>query len=350
MRSDSELIRSGSEVECQVAAVRDQNRDTNEDEMRILNIGSINIDHVYKVDHFVRAGETIGGLSYSIFAGGKGFNQSIALARAGASTLHAGRVGEGASWLLQRLAQEGVDTTHVTVGEAATGHAIIQVTPDGENAIVLYGGANQLLSEVDVESALSSCSPGDYLLVQNETSCVAQAIQKAHDNGLRIVFNPAPMTADVLSYPLECVDIFILNETEAEGLTGKTDLADVIASMRDRFPSSAAVLTLGSKGAIYFDASSVHQKSALLVDAVDTTAAGDTFIGFFLGELMLTGDPVKALTQGCHAAAICVTRAGASDSIPLRKELETIAVHQDSKAIISAIINMNSSPSIHSIA
>jgi ribokinase len=297
--------------------------------MRILNIGSINIDHVYKVDHFVRAGETIGGQSYSIFAGGKGFNQSIALARAGAATLHAGKVGEGASWLLQRLRQEGVDTTHVTVGAAATGHAIIQLIPDGENAIVLYGGANQLITEADIDSALSSCSPGDYLLVQNETSLVGQSIQKAHDSGLRIVFNPAPMTANVHRYPLEFVDVFILNETEAEGLTGKTDPVDIIAYMRERFPRSATVLTLGSKGAIFFDANLLHQEPALLVNAVDTTAAGDTFIGFFLAELMLTGDPVKALSKGCHAAAICVTRAGASDSIPLLQELETIAVEQD---------------------
>jgi ribokinase len=289
--------------------------------MRVLNIGSINIDHVYKVDHFARAGETIAGLNYSIFAGGKGFNQSIALARAGASTLHAGRVGEDASWLLRRLEQEGVDASHVTVSKDATGHAIIQVIPDGENAIVLYGGANQLISESDIESALSACSAGDYLLVQNETSCVAQAIQKARDSGLRVVFNPAPMTANVHRYPLECVDIFILNETEAEGLTGKTDPAGIIASMRDRFPRSATVLTRGSKGAIYFDASSVHHEPALPADAVDTTAAGDTFIGFFLAELMLTEDPVKALAQGCHAAAVCVTRAGASDSIPLRQEL-----------------------------
>lgn len=289
--------------------------------MRVLNIGSINIDHVYKVDHFARAGETIAGHSYNIFAGGKGFNQSIALARAGASASHAGRVGEDGTWLLRRLEQEGVDTAHVTTGDVTTGHAVIQVVPDGENAILLYGGANQFITEADVDSALLSCSPGDYLLIQNETSSVAYAIQKAHDKGLRVVFNPAPMSGNVHQYPLACVDIFILNETEAEGLTGKSDLAELLASMRDRFPRSSTVLTRGSKGAIYFDASSVYQEPALLVEAVDTTAAGDTFIGFFLAELMLAADPVKALTRGCRAAAICVTRAGASDSIPSRHEL-----------------------------
>lgn len=291
--------------------------------MRVMNIGSINIDHVYKVDHFVRAGETLGGLSYKTFAGGKGFNQSIALTRAGVSTFHAGRVGRDASWLLHRLQEEGVDTTHVTVGDDATGHAIIQVVPNGENAIVLHGGANQCIAEADIESALSSCSPGDYLLIQNETSLVPQAIQKAHEIGLRIVFNPAPMNRDVHQYPLELVDIFILNETEAGELTGRSDPEDIVHSMRKQFPRSATVWTRGSKGAVYFDANSLRQEPALHVDVVDTTAAGDTFIGFFLATLISTNDPAIALSQGCRAAAICVTRSGASDSIPLRCELDT---------------------------
>lgn len=289
--------------------------------MRVLNMGSINIDHVYGVDHFVRPGETLDGQSYKVFAGGKGFNQSVALSRAGATTLHAGRVGKEAAWLLQRLEQEGVDTRHVAMGDAATGHAIIQVVPDGENAIVLYAGANRLLTENDIASALASCSAGDVLLLQNETSAVAQAIRLGHEKGMRIVFNPAPMTADVHRYPLGLVDLFVLNETEAEELTGKTDPAAVGVRMRELFPRAATVLTLGCKGATYFDAGATHHESALPVRAVDTTGAGDTFIGFFLAELMQSGDPARALATGCRAAAICVTRAGASDSIPLRHEL-----------------------------
>jgi len=292
--------------------------------MQILNFGSINIDHVYEVEHFVRPGETLSGLSYSVFAGGKGFNQSIALARAGATTFHSGRVGKDAEWLLQRLQDEGVDTTHLHVDEAATGHAIIQVIPSGENAIVLYGGANQVVTESDLTDALSSCSPKDYLLVQNETNLVARAIRNGKELGLRIVFNPAPMSPDVRNYPLECVDIFILNETEAEGLTGKTDPDDIRVRMCEQYPESATVLTLGDKGAMYFDTNAVYQELAFAVNAVDTTAAGDTFIGYFLAEFMQSGDPAKALAQGCRAAAICVTRAGASDSIPLHKELEII--------------------------
>lgn len=293
---------------------------------RVLNIGSINIDHVYGVMHFVRPGETLNSQSYQTFAGGKGFNQSVALARAGVATLHAGMIGKDATWLLKQLEQEGVDTTHVGVCDVATGHAMIQVDPGGENAIVLHAGANRRITEASVSNALSSCTAGDFLLLQNETNAVAPAIRKAHDRGLRVVFNPAPMTADVHHYPLGLVDIFVLNEIEAEALTGKTEPIDVHARMRELFPDAATVLTQGSKGATYFDVDAIHHEPALPVGATDTTAAGDTFIGFFLAELIRTGDPAKALATGCRAAAICVTRAGASDSIPSRHEVESFQV------------------------
>ncbi len=289
--------------------------------MRIVNLGSINIDHVYAVDHFVRAGETLASSRYNVFAGGKGFNQSIALARAGAATTHVGNIGEDGEWLRNRLRAEGVDTTHVSIDEAATGHAVIQVVPSGENAIVLHGGANRTVAESDIDAAFLSCAPDDTFLVQNETSLVAVAIRKAHAKGLKIVLNPAPMDDTINEYPLDLVDIFILNETEAEGLTGVSRPDDICVAMRNRFPRAATVLTLGSKGAMYVDAKTLIHEAALRVEAVDTTAAGDTFIGFFLAECMRSGDHARALKWGCHAAAICVTRAGASDSIPYQKEV-----------------------------
>lgn len=290
--------------------------------MKILNFGSINIDHVYEVDHFVRPGETLGSSGYKIFAGGKGFNQSIALARAGATVFHAGKVGRDGVWLLQRLSLDGVDTSAVSVADIATGHAVIQVVPAGENAIFLYGGSNQALAEMDVVKALTRFSSGDYLLLQNETSVVADAIRKGKEQGLCVVFNPAPMSPVVQTYPLDLVDLFILNETEAGELTGETDTEKIRTAMRRRFPHSATVLTLGGKGAVYFDAVAEFYEKALRVEPVDTTAAGDTFIGFFLAEWVQTGDPARALAVGCRAAAICVTRPGASDSIPRAGELE----------------------------
>ena len=289
--------------------------------MKILNIGSINIDYVYEVEHFVRPGETLDSLSYQTFAGGKGFNQSVALARAGATTVHAGRINKQTTWLMEHLQREGVDTTFIHFDQTASGHAIIQVIPSGENAIVLYGGANQCITKTDVLSVLSTCSPKDYLLLQNETNAVAQAIQNAHQRGLQIVFNPAPMNSAVQNYPLELVDIFILNEIEAEELTGTNDAEEACMRMYKHYPNAKTVLTLGAKGVLYADAGSLHHEPAPVVTTVDTTAAGDTFIGFFLAELMQTGNPYQAITLGCGAAALCVTRAGASVSIPLREEL-----------------------------
>jgi ribokinase len=290
--------------------------------MQVLNMGSINIDHVYEVDHFVRPGETLDSLSYRTFAGGKGFNQSVALARAGVSVLHVGKIGQDAGWLLQQLVDEGVDTQFVVQDAMNTGHAVIQVAPDGENAIFLFAGANKQITEAEFDVALAASSPGDYLLLQNETSAVALAIQKAHAYGLRIIFNPAPMCSEIQQYPLEWVDIFVLNESEAEALTGKTDLRDVVEIMRLRFPNAATVLTQGKGGATYFDANTLRHEAALNVAPIDTTAAGDTFIGYFLAELISSGNPESALAKGCKAAAICVTRAGAADSIPLQHEVE----------------------------
>ncbi len=290
--------------------------------MRLLNIGSVNIDHVYTVDHFVRPGETLASVQYDIFAGGKGFNQSIALARAGVAVRHAGMVGDDGAWLLERLQREGVDITPLAVTTSATGHAVIQVVPTGENAIVLHGGANLAITDALIAQSVSSCSPGDYLLVQNETSSVAASIRIGRQHGLRVVFNPAPMTPAVRGYPLHDVDIFILNETEAEMLTGETMPEGIRRAMSKQFPRAATVLTLGRQGALYFDSLRLLRQPAEAVAAVDTTAAGDTFIGYFLAELMRSGDPGKALALGCRASAICVTRVGASDSIPDRSEAE----------------------------
>jgi ribokinase len=290
--------------------------------MAILNIGSINIDHVYEVEHFVRPGETLNGKNYQLFAGGKGFNQSVALARAGADIHHVGRVGTNSEWLLERLQADGVDTTQVQTGETPTGHAIIQVIPSGENAIVLYGGANQSLTEDDIDAALLPCAPGDYLLLQNETNLVGYAMEKARKKGLKLVFNPAPMSSEVLDYPLDLVDLFVLNETEAETLTGTRNPEEACNVMRERFLNSKIVLTMGAKGAIYADGKIRHQEAAHPVEVVDTTAAGDTFIGYFLAEWMQSGDPLVSLTRGCRAAALCVMRPGASDSIPMPDELK----------------------------
>ena len=290
--------------------------------MKILNFGSLNIDHVYSVDHFVRPGETLASRSYRRYAGGKGNNQSIALARAGAQVWHAGKVGRDGEWLIDNLRRAGVNTAHIKFADVPTGHAIIQVNAEGENCIVLYGGANQTVSQRDAKAVLSRFDVGDVLLLQNEISAVPDILRIATDHGMTIVFNPAPMDASVLSYPLDRVAVFIINETEGSQFTGQGEPDRILDGMLERYPRSATILTLGARGAVYAHASERVAVPAENVKAVDTTAAGDTFTGFFVTEFARGSEVELSLRMACKAAAICVTRRGAADSIPRREELK----------------------------
>jgi len=289
--------------------------------MRILNFGSLNIDYVYRLDSFVAPGETKAASSLAVNAGGKGLNQSIALARAGGKVSHAGKIGAEGDFLVEALKAAGVDASLVERSKEATGHAIIQVIPSGENAIIVHAGANAAVMEASVQRVLATAVPGDWLLVQNETGATAAAIQAGKRAGLTVVFNPAPMTPAVREYPLQEVDCFILNETEAECLTGECAPDAVQLAMRATYPQAATVLTMGRAGAVYFDRERTVRHPGVPVRAIDTTAAGDTFIGFYLAERMRGGDPVRALTRACCAAAISVTRPGAAESIPTLQEV-----------------------------
>ena len=289
---------------------------------RVLNFGSINVDHVYAVEHFVRPGETISCLDYRRFAGGKGLNQSIALAQAGACVYHAGKVGATDNWLKALMEEKGVYAGFVETINGSSGHAIIQVNAAGENCILIVGGANRLISDSDITRALSSFGLEDYLLVQNEVNSVPHIIQSAKAAGLKVAFNPAPMNAEVLSFPLELVDILIVNETEANSLTGEIEPERIYRTLNHQFPHLTLVLTLGQQGAAYFSPQAQWFQPAKRVHVVDTTGAGDTFIGFFLAEFINTDDPKAALAYATRASALCVTRHGAADSIPSRKELD----------------------------
>jgi ribokinase len=287
----------------------------------VLNVGSLNIDRVFRLPHVTRPGETLASSALDVFAGGKGANQSVALARAGAKVSHCGRVGPDGAWLVDKLAAEGVDTRSVKRGDSPTGQAIIQVGDDGQNAIVLLAGANHQITEADIDAALASCAPGTLVLTQNETSGVAHLIKRAAAAGLPVAFNPAPFTPAVLELPLDRVALLIVNESEGEGLTGSNKPGDILSKLRSRLAETGIILTLGADGVLYDDGRERFRVPALAVDAVDTTAAGDTFIGYFLAE-RLRGTGVKAsLETACRAAAISVSRPGATDSIPYQREL-----------------------------
>jgi len=289
--------------------------------LRILNFGSLNIDYVYRVPHIVRCGQTVSGLSFDTFAGGKGANQSVALAKAGAVVFHAGRVGTDGAWLRQKLADYGVDVSHTHIGEDKTGHAVIQVDDAGENAIFLFAGANRQIDRQHIDAVLGHFGPGDTLLLQNEINDVGYLIQASHDRGLSVCFNPAPFDDGIGEFAIECVDLLVVNETEAAGMVGQAAAPDMLRQMAQRWPRVTIVLTLGDKGAMYRLGDVELVVEAEKVAAVDTTAAGDTFVGYFLAARVHGAAPLDCLAMASHAAAICVTRRGAMDAIPVGDEV-----------------------------
>jgi ribokinase len=293
--------------------------------MRVLNIGSLNIDYVYDVEHFVRPGETIASTSRSVFPGGKGLNQSIALARAGAEVWHVGVVGREGVWLKSLLKDSGVWVRFVEEqGETASGHAIIQRDSSGGNCIILYGGTNQLLAEEQIDTALSAAEPGDWLLLQNETSGVGHAIVSAKNRGMSVALNPSPANGLLDSYPLDLVDLFLLNEIEAATILGggRASNRELIEAMQQMFPNSSIVLTIGDSGSLFSskDTGVIVQK-AYHADVVDTTAAGDTFTGYFLASIMNGEDVSIALDRASMASSVAVSRLGAAPSIPHAEEV-----------------------------
>ena len=288
---------------------------------QIVNFGSINIDHVYHLDTFVVAGQTLPTHSISSGLGGKGANQSVALAKSGVEVQHLGRVSSNEVWVIDEMREAGVAVENIELVSQASGHAIIQIDKHGENAIIIHGGANQSFTQQQIGESFSKCEPGDFVLLQNECNMVAEAMRLASDCDLTIVFNPAPFTADVLEMPLELVSILIVNEGEAQALAAKQKIEEVEESLVAKFPDTHLVITQGAKGAsVLLNGQRFTQKvSAKTV--VDTTAAGDTFIGYYLGSLVQGMDVPTSLKRACEAAAIAVSRAGAISSIPAAEEL-----------------------------
>ncbi|MCY7296090.1 ribokinase [Alteromonas sp. a30] len=300
--------------------------------MMVINLGSINVDHVYQVPHFVEPGETLASTGYQQLLGGKGANQSIALAHALANSdetvQHLGLVNEAQCHIKQDLIREQVDCRYVKISEKPTGHAIIQVNESGENAIVLFAGANHDIQTDLVQQAIDEAPEGAWLLTQNETNAIGDAMRMAKEKGMKVAFNPAPMNDSVKQLPLNLVDLFIVNEVEAEDISGTRELAQIETFFKQHYPNAAVIITLGKAGAVMIKGGERIQVPAFEVEAVDTTAAGDTFIGYFLASYMKNNNAQKALTQACAASAIAVTRPGASPSIPKAEEVHAFLEKQ----------------------
>lgn len=298
--------------------------------MKVLNFGSLNLDYVYEVEHFVRGGETISSRAMNVFCGGKGLNQSVALGRCGVRTCHAGAVGaEDGRMLLEMLTKAGVSTEFVEKKAVRTGHAVIQREAGGENCILLYGGANQTVEREQIDRVFGHFAAGDFLILQNEISEIAYIMEKARELGMKIVLNPSPMDEKIGGYPLECVDYFLLNEVEAAGICG-LPLGDagpdagesMIRIVREHFKNAVIVLTLGNRGALCMDGDRLYEQPAFPVSAVDTTAAGDTFTGYFIGGIVKGQKVDAALRTAAAASALAVSKPGAAPSIPAAEEVE----------------------------
>ena len=294
---------------------------------KLLCFGSLNIDYTYTVPHFVTPGETLPAERMQIFSGGKGLNQSVALARAGLDVSLAGAIGEDGRFLLEQLHAAGVDTRHVSVlSQVRTGHAIIQNDPSGDNCILVYGGANHCTTREQADRALADFGPGDMLVVQNEINDLDYILRAADAAGLTIAMTPAPMTDAVRRLPLDCVDYLFLNEIEGgQLLNGEIDPEEepirAARELRRRYGPGAVILTLGEQGAVYADSREECRQAAIPAQAVDTTGAGDTFMGYFLAGRFEEMSVREAMAYASQAAAIAITRHGASPAIPTRDEV-----------------------------
>ena len=290
--------------------------------MRVLNFGSLNIDYTYTLDHIVAPGETITSQKLEVFPGGKGLNQSVALARAGAPVCHAGQVGPDGEMLLQVCRESGVDVSRVRTVQTRTGNAIIQVSAKGQNSIVLYPGANREQTREQIDQVLADFGPGDLVLLQNEINLVDYIIQEAARRGMTIALNPSPFDERMLACDLGLVDLFLLNEVEGAQITGRQDPEEILAEMAARFPKAQVVLTLGKAGVCWQKGGERLRHGIYRVLVVDTTAAGDTFTGFFLGSLLRQLPVAEALRVASVASSLAVSRKGASSSIPTWEEVQ----------------------------
>lgn len=295
--------------------------------MKILSFGSLNIDYVYKVPHFVKKGETLSAKELNVYTGGKGLNQSIALARAGVETYHAGAIGTDGLFLLDQLKEAGVHTDLVKVlDDVRTGNAIIQNDEEGDNCIVLFGGANQAISKEQVDEVFEQFTDEDYLLIQNEINELPYITEKAKEKGMKIILNPSPMNEKIMQLSLDQIDYFILNEIEAMQILEMDEPEEINGKyigglLHEKFLNAAIVLTLGSEGSVCILEDEYVEQPIYKVKAVDTTAAGDTYTGYFIAGI-LNGKTIKeSMDTASKASAIAVTRQGAAPSIPVLEEV-----------------------------
>ncbi|MFT6676656.1 MAG: ribokinase [Sulfitobacter sp.] len=284
----------------------------------IWNLGSINADNFYQVPHQPEPGETLAATGFTRGLGGKGANMSVAAARGAARVVHIGAIGVDGIWARDRLLEYGVDTQHISMGEVATGHANICVDPQGENSIVLFPGANHAVTDQMIGAALAEASPGDFLLMQNETSGQDFAVDTARTLGMRVAYAAAPFSATQVLALMGKVDLLVLNEVEAAQLHQATGQELTELAIAD------VIVTLGGRGCKWVSNThnSVENFPAYTVTPVDTTGAGDTFTGYLVAGLDRGFSMAAAIDLAMRAGALMVARHGTADVIPDLKEIQ----------------------------
>lgn len=278
--------------------------------MTIYNLGSINIDYIYGLPHLVRPGETLAADRFDSALGGKGANQSIAVARAGGKVYHGGMIHRGDDHWLNAMIEAGVDTHFIIRGDTPTGHAIVAVDNDGENQIILAPLSNAALPDDIITSILTSAKPGDWALTQNETNMTAPYLKAAKERGLLICYSAAPFVAEITADLLPLVDLLIINAIEAEALSA------TMGKPAETLGIPHLIITRGADGADYIGKEGNNHVAAQPVTAVDTTGAGDTYLGYVLAQIDQGTNMADAMRLAAAAAAIQVTRHGASTAIP----------------------------------
>lgn len=289
--------------------------------MKVLCFGSANLDHVYKVDHFTVPGETQGCLEYNIKCGGKGVNQAIAMALAGNDTYFAGIIGSDGGLLKDALVDKGVHIDYMKISNKPTGHAIIEVDQSGQNHILLYGGTNKEIDFEYIDEVLSHFSKGDIVVLQNEINNVPYIIERCYEKEMKIFFNAAPYDIAVKNYPIEKVTWLVVNETEGAALSNEEDYEKIIQTLKQKYPHTHILFTMGKEGSRVLTDKEDIKVEALKVNAVDTTGAGDTYIGYFVRGIVEEMPLLETAQMATKASAIAVTRFGAVDAIPNYEEV-----------------------------
>ena len=284
--------------------------------MKILNFGSINKDFFYSVNDFVRPGETISSNGYDIKIGGKGLNQSVGISKAGAKVYHAGIINKEDTFIIDKLKSWKINCDNILLSDNPTGHAIIQVNKKGENSIIIHGGANHDFNLKSIKSILSKFETGDVLLLQNEINNIDEIIDRAHYKKMKIIFNPAPFNNDILKYDLNKINTLILNQSEGEGLSNEKIPDKILKVLNNNFKNTEIILTLGEKGSLYSYKDELIKIRAHDVKTVDTTGAGDTFIGYYVAGFASKMNKKDNLNRASEAAALTTIKLGGAESIP----------------------------------